>query len=731
MDYDDTDYAVSTTEAPDGTPESDQSLVKDIIARIRSDRQHHQKSFRRMRRDMQIAMWGAEKERSADLYRANISGRHVRQRTAALYAKNPRVQARRREQIDFKIWDETPQSLELALQTIQAQQMAVMQAQAAGPQIDPLTGAALPAIPQDVPGFAQAQAVLKDFQEGTLRKQMMNKLGKTLEILFTNAMSEQKPLNFKTAMKQVVRRALTTGVGYVKLGFQRETGIRPETEAALADSKARIDHLERLRADLAEGEFDEYEAEYAELMHGMATLQSEPEIIVREGLVFSYPQSTRVIPDKLCQSLTGFVGARHMTVEYLYTVDEVQERFGVKLEKGKYTSYTTSPGSARSVGEDDLFDDEYTFTDKTAKEGGLVCVWEHFDKSSGNAYYVADGYGGWLKPPAAPDVFVEDFWPLYALTFNAVESEDELFPPSDVALMLDMQRDHNNARQGKREHRRAARPRWVAAAGAFGGDEDLMALQNLGPFQMRTLNMDPQQRIQDIMQVVPVPGVDPNLYDTGEIFSDIQVVVGAQEAQFGGLSQATATEASISASSTASSDTSSIDDLDEFLTTVARGSGQILQREMSEEQVMRICGPGAVWPQMTLSEIAGELGLEVAAGSTGKPNQAVEVRNMQQLGPLLMQLPGISPEWLAKETVRRLDDRLDITEATTSGMPSIMAMNALAQAQPTAPTANPADEPAAQGAEGQSNAPAPPAGSGGSDPAFGSNQISGTSDVFA
>jgi hypothetical protein len=51
---------------------------------------------------------------------------------------------------------------------------------------------------------------------------------------------------------------------------------------------------------------------------------------------------------------------------------------------------------------------------------------------------------------------------------------------------------------------------------------------------------------------------------------------------------------------------------------------------MSEEQVKAIVGPGAVWPHLTLADIADEIFLEVEAGSTGKPNQAVEINNWKR-----------------------------------------------------------------------------------------------------
>lgn len=123
---------------------------------------------------------------------------------------------------------------------------------------------------------------------------------------------------------------------------------------------------------------------------------------------------------------------------------------------------------------------------------------------SGLVYYVADGHKNFLRPPAAPDVFVEKFWPVFALTFNAVESEDALFPPSDVYLLSHQQREHNRSRQGMREHRDAARPRWASSKGVFDND-DVAAFKKAKPFDVILLNKDPQTRASDMLEVLPTP----------------------------------------------------------------------------------------------------------------------------------------------------------------------------------------------------------------------------------
>jgi hypothetical protein len=733
-------------------PDGDKKLVAKLQARIKADRKHHDKAFKRMKRSMYIAAHGCDKAWPKRASRTNITGSHIRKKTASLYAKNPKVAAKRRETMDFAVWDENPQSLLMAMQIVQ-QGMLMMQAAALQPPAmpgmasDPLlggmAGGAVPGMqPALPPGYAEALALVEDFQQGMQRRQLITKLGKTMEILFTHQMTEQTPLDFKTGMKRVVRRALTCCVGYVEVCFQREYGPLPYATAQLADFRERIDHLRGMAENVADPDTDLYgaslEAEVRELELAVEALQSQPEVITREGLVFDYPASTAVIPDRNCKSLIGFVGAEHMTIQYMYSRDKVREVFGVDVGSN-YTGYaldgklSDSSAMSNEVPEDcdsDDEDDTYSVvTDKWGREPadkGLVCVLKHYDRPAGLVYYIAEGYPGFLRPPAAPDVLVEDFWPLYAVTFNDVEDEDELFPESDVEALWSAQNQWNISRQGMSEHRQAARPRFAATKGALEG-ADIGVISGLKPFEVAEIAKDPQTKLADVLEVFPVPGVDPNLYETNQLLTDTQLTVGVQEAQLGGTSQATATESAIAAGSTATTDGSNKDDLDGFLTRITRASSQILLQEMSPEKVMEIAGIGAVWPEMNATQIASEIFLEVAAGSTGKPNQAVEIDNITKLAPFLIQTPGLQPQWLLKQFLSRMDDRLDLTEAFAEGMPSIMAMNAMKpQPQGGAPAEGQGQQsdPNAQGPQGGQNAPAAPRDSqGGSDPAFGSNQV--------
>jgi len=104
-----------------------------------------------------------------------------------------------------------------------------------------------------------------------------------------------------------------------------------------------------------------------------------------------------------------------------------------------------------------------------------------------------------------------------------------------------------------------------------------------------------------------------------------------------------------------------------------------------------------------MEDIASEIYLQIEAGSTGRPNQAQEIQNAERIFPLLMQIPGIDPEWLGRELIKRLDDRIDLSEAFAAQQQSIVSQNQ--NQQPT--QGAPGEDPAEQGAEGGNNTPTP------------------------
>ena len=701
---------------PGEIPQDRKNLVNCKIKDIKRARKFWEKDFTRIKKDQDLLLglqWPEQTRLDDDRYVVNVVQRHVQQRTAAIYAKNPTVVARRKQMMDFKLWDENPISYQMATQTIA---MTTQQTQAAN-QGDPQAGQQVQDSlqnPQALKTFALAQALLADIQQGMQRRMMKDRVCRTMELYFKNKVLTQQNPPFKANMKQLVRRTLASGVGYMKLSMVRDLqqGLQsPDELKGMATMSERMAQLDLLMADLADDEamMDGVAAEKEELRLMMEALHGQPNKIVQEGIVFDFPTATSIIPDWRLIHLQGFVGCDFVAEEYMLTPDEVQKVWRVDITN-HFTVYDPyNPDQKRSsdgISAWRAATSEYNGENTGQNIKGLACVWVMYERSSGLVYTVCDGYPDFLEEPGDPPITLERFFPWYPLAFNLIEHHKQRFPLSDAFYLRSQQREMNRCREGLRQHRIANRPLTAVANGML-NEEDQMKLQTRPANAVVQLNaMQLGTKINDVLQVVQHPGINPELYDVSPQFDDILRAVGTQEANLGGTSSATATESSIAESSRMSSLQSNLDDMDDFLTEVMRDAGKVALLEIGSDEVSRVVGVGAAWPTLSGQDIADEIFLEIVAGSSGRPNKAQEVQNFTQAAPFLMQIPGLSPEWLGKQLLTRLDDRLDLTDAFMAGQPSIQALNALAAkpltSQPTGPTAQ---TPEAQGSQGALNAP--------------------------
>jgi hypothetical protein len=386
------------------------------------------------------------------------------------------------------------------------------------------------------------------------------------------------------------------------------------------------------------------------------------------------------------------VGAKRVAREYHYTKDQVKDIFKVDLG-ANYTQYQPTK--------------TWQPADKDASTN-VACVWAVWDCVAGMVYYVCDGYPDFLREPTEPEVYVDGFFPIKALSFNDIEDPNDIYPPSDVEIVRPMQLEYNRAREGLREHRIANKPGYVTAKGTL-NEDDKVILQNHDSSEIVELSISPdamKEGIEKYLTTRPTATITPEVYDCEYLFVDFQRVSGDQAANLGGTSGSTATEASIAETSRVSSLQSCIDDVDDFLSDVARAGGQILLAEMSPEMVRKIVGPGASWPTLSREEISEEIHLEIVAGSSGRPNKALEIANMERMAPFLVQMPGLKQDWLLRQFMQRMDEHVDLEDAFDIAQPSVVTQNAVAAAgakQQQAPTGTPENNPQDQGEKGERN----------------------------
>lgn len=653
------------------------ALVKQWTKRVHEAKEHHKKAFDRIRKSMKLAVDGANEAWTKDdeNYVVPIISRHINLAVSQLYAKNPKALAKRRDRLMYQLWDgdvnSWPRLLERAMQ-----------------------------------GDVQALLTLQEIQQAKDFFAMMDRMAKTLEILHDHFMGEQQH-SYKAQFKQLVRRTKVCAVGWVKLGFQREFSRNPERSARIDDMQQRLSHIERLMKEAAGGDLEKESAEAEELRTMLVDLRQEEDIIVREGLVWDFPRTLEVIVDPACRHLRTLVGARWLAHEFDMTPGEIKEIYQVDVGS-KYKTHEQRGGDA----------DAGKRVDEDGQPVKFAKVWEIQDKQNGQVLTICEGYDDFLRGPEAPDVKLERFFNLFALVFNEVESEKDLYPPSDAWILRHAQAEYNRSRQSLREHRTAARPWWVTPRGSF-EDEDLEKVGHHDAHQVVQINALPEGRsVADLLQAGPTAPIDPNLYEVNQYYSDMQRSVGSQEANLGGTSGATATESSIAETSRMSTLADNVDDLDDLLTELARSAGHIMLMELSKETVMEIAGPGAVWPDMPMSreQAMKDLMLEIRAGSSGRPNQAAEVANLERAMPWIVQVPGINPEPLARKYSELLDIPLD--ELFVQGLPSITALNTMAGRPAEPSTGDPRTDPGQQGGQGGQNAAASDVDEPGAQPAF-------------
>jgi hypothetical protein len=551
----------------------------------------------------------------------------------------------------------------------------------------------------DQGAMMQMQAIAQDIARAQAEDNLVERAGKTLSILYAYQV-DQQPQPFKMALKAAVRRAKVNGVAWVKLNFLRETETRPEAALRYEDSSAKLAMIERKLAEAQEQpeqDGEDLEAERAELQQLLADIEAQPDRVVREQIAFDFPKSGEIILDPKTRHLKTLAGCQWLAHKFALTCEEIEDIYGVDI-----SDQMSGPKH-----------DAYEAMDADPEERSY-CVYEVQDKRRQQVCVIVEGYDRFLRPPAEPDIWFERFFNVWPLVFNEIEHDEEIYPPSDVWNARHMQFEYNRSRNALREHRIAARPFWVAAAGRLEASEK-ERLKNHAAHEIVEINpMDPKQPISAAVERGPTAPIDPNLYEVETMHSDMLRTVGSQEANLGGTSNATATESSIAESSRMSSLSDNADDLDDLLTELARAGGQVLLQQMSKERVVEIVGPGAVWPELPVSRraLADEITLAVKAGSSGRPNQAAELAKLERAWPALSAMPGVNPEPLGKKYADLVD--IDSEELLKQGALSIVAQNQLAGA--AAPPAT--SEPTAQGGQGGDNAPKPDPGSGGAQPGY-------------
>lgn len=501
------------------------------------------------------------------------------------------------------------------------------------------------------------QAHEADEERQDSEKQMLAQFCRTAEVLLGRAFVKEGRL--KDRAKTAVRRAFTSRVAWAKVTYSRDKKRDPLIVNQLKDSQ---DNMQRLEAQLkrlrSPERLADAEAELAQTQQLIASLQQQAEVTINEGIVIDILDPTAVcVLKENRQDFADYIQAPAIVHSELYTADEMETSFGLCAKDLESLVAYRRDGSPALSGDAEP----------------LYMVHEVWCQSDQTVYTLTEGLDRWLRDPWVPRGQGERWFPFFALGFYIVDGRE--YPLSAPELLGQLQGDYERTRKMQEDHRSESMPAYFTAGGSL-EETDLTAIANRranGIIPLKGWNPGiPFDQV--VARFAPVP-MNPAVYDTSPIRADMEMVFGVSDAASGAVVDAkTATEAEIVQAQFGERVSAFVDTVEDWISEMAHYALEVLLLELSADQVRQICGPAAVWPEMSREDIYERVRAQVLAGTTSKPNKRMERETWMAFLPELMSMmqayaalnaqgqgaAADAVKEVAKETARRFDERINI-----------------------------------------------------------------------
>jgi hypothetical protein len=491
----------------------------------------------------------------------------------------------------------------------------------------------------------------------------------TLETVLNESL---KKADLKKIAKQVIRSCMTSKIGVVKVTYQRDYYKDPLVSRQFNDAQ---DSLARIQSDVKElmdnqsygGEKEELIEEIKETMLG---LKDRVEVMQREGLNLGFVRPEDFRMDTSLDSLQEYQSAQWMANVTWMTPADVMDRFQLsKKEIETFTIYRrTDAGILNRLNKDGGLQGSSTEDVSLA-----IAVWEYWDKTAQTVFTFADGGKKWLKEPFHPNRLGEKFFPFFLLGLNWIDGQE--WPISETELLMSLQDEYNTIRTQHSKHRELSAPFFVADASRV-NYEDIEVFSNAAIGEIALINAS-GQNVSNVFQPATPPPMNPQVYDTAPLRTDMEWISGLGDAQRGGVNRAkTATEANIQQAGLATRIAEKVDQTEDWLKELGWFAAEILLQEISPQKAIEIAGPNAFWPILNKQQLYDSVFIDIAAGSTGMPDTNEERMRWIELMPIIMQnielvqqmrAFGVPDEFnpyvqLLEETFARFDERIDISK---------------------------------------------------------------------
>ena len=491
-----------------------------------------------------------------------------------------------------------------------------------------------------------------------IRYEAIKKFCSTLGIVLNNQFAPSQA-NLKSKAKMNVMAAQTTAWGVLKAIYQKDIEKDPIIQNRINDVQDNIKHIETLIKAIDDPlEVEEQKAQQEELKQQLISLEAKVEVVRAEGLLIDRVLSENLVMAGNVKETGAYLDAEWQAERIYNSKDWSKDMFGFAPEKA--TSYTKASGS-------------YTEAKNTSdKEEEELCFWEIWHKKTNTVYTICEGYSGYMREPYSPEKLGERWYPYFILILNPLDGK--VIPLCDVELLIELQDEYNETRTNLKDHRRWSIPHWIGLKGSV-KPADAKAIRDAEPFEVVLIEGEPGRALRDYLEVFQNPPIVPQVYDTQPIRVDWELVSGQPDSARGVVAKAkTLGEAEYLQQGMATRMSERMDSNEDMMQQMAQYCAEILLQELTEQQVLRIAGPGAVWPQMTKEETFDMVQIKIRAGSSGRPDKRMEQEVWMKFLPLLADTITRVHEFrkagdtttadslvkLMQETMRRFDERMDV-----------------------------------------------------------------------
>ena len=505
--------------------------------------------------------------------------------------------------------------------------------------------------------------------------------GKTLQ---TGVSRSLKRAGLKTIASACTLASLSSDLSYAKVTYQRQYGRDPVTTRRMEDAQDELARLNSLLAKLDDPEqIGEHDTQRQELENLMASLEQEPDVIVSQGVVMDRVMCEHILPDPAVQQWENFAKAGEIFQILYLRKEDAEAQFGETLKHAKtypvdvLTDDTTQPGvdSPARIGESGT---------GTHTEEPLVKLIECWSKRDHTVYTWIEGEKDWAKPPYVPRRLGKRWYPFFPLAF--LPTDGRFWPLGMVHLIKPLQNEYNDVRGDQANARQAAVPRYVTNAAT--DEQDIESFTMANGYEVIVLKGNPGVPVAQTFTVDPGPTYNPALFDVSQIRVDLDMVSGVSDAARGSIQKTkTLGEAEILQANLNSGSGQHRETIENWIKEIAEYVAEMLLLELNPMEAARLCGPTAIqtWPVLDKRDVWQQVKVEIAAGTTGKPNLPMEREAWAKALPvieslqdkiMMMMAQGLDPApkvELLKQVLRTMDVAPDIdallpTQLTMGGM---------------------------------------------------------------